>query len=60
MEQARILIVEDDAILAAHLSDTIEKFGYTPVGLAGTAEQAIALASEKFPDAILMDIKLRG
>ena len=60
MNTARILIVEDDAILAAHLSDTIEKLEYHVAGLAGIGEQAVAMAIETLPDAILMDIRLRG
>jgi len=58
MSGERILIVEDDAILAMHLSSQLKKFGYrvdTPVA---TGEDAIASVEVNPPDLILMDIQL--
>jgi PAS domain S-box-containing protein len=60
MSTPRILIVEDDAILAAHLEDTLIQLGYQVTGLAATGSQAVKLALKGQPDAILMDIRLRG
>lgn len=55
-----ILIVEDEGIVAADLQDRVVSLGYDVVGVAGTGEAAIELAREQKPDAILMDILLKG
>lgn len=56
----RILIVEDDAIVASQLQRTITKMGYQSVGPVATGIEAVELALREYPDAILMDIKLKG
>ena len=56
----RILIVEDERIIAIDLQRRLEKFGYQVAGVASTAERAIELAHELLPDIILMDIMLSG
>ena len=58
--QNTILIVEDDAIVASQLQRTLHKMGYKSMGPVATGEEAIKLALKDFPDAILMDIKLKG
>lgn len=58
MESPRILIVEDDAIQAAHLRRTLANANYTIIGPAATGEVATVLAETKKPDLILMDIRL--
>lgn len=60
MNNERILIVEDEKIIAIDLQRRLERFGYSVVGMAGDGETAIALASELNPDIILMDIMLAG
>jgi len=60
MDPARILIVEDDAILAAHLEQTLIQLGYQVTDMAATGKSAVKKAGEQEPDAILMDIRLRG
>jgi PAS domain S-box-containing protein len=60
METARILIVEDDAILAVHLSDLLRQMGYQVAGMVATGAEAVRSALDQAPDAILMDINLRG
>lgn len=55
---ARVLIVEDEFLVAANLEQALEEFGYTPVGIAPDLEAALALAAEK-PDIALVDIHLR-
>jgi len=60
MGAARILIVEDDAILATHEEDTLARMGFQVIGITATGEQAIDLALSQQPDAILMDIRLSG
>ena len=60
MNPARILIVEDDAVLAVHLEEMLAQMGYQVTGLAATGNNAIQSALEQSPDVILMDIRLRG
>ncbi len=56
----RILIVEDDLVLAMVEARMVEELGYEVAGKARSGEEAIELARKNQPDAILMDIKLRG
>jgi PAS domain S-box-containing protein len=58
--RGRILIAEDDAILALRIRRTIETMGYDVVGLAATGEDAVRMAEELRPDVALMDVRLRG
>ncbi len=60
MSRSRILIVEDELIVAEDLKMTLNSLGYEVVGVSGTGEHAIELAAEKKPDIILMDIMLAG
>ncbi len=57
---ARILIAEDEAIVAEDLALTLQDLGYQVVGTASTGLLAIQLAEESKPDLVSMDIKLRG
>lgn len=56
----RILIVEDEALIAAELEARLVDLGYDVVGVAGHADQALALLETAEPDLALMDIRLRG
>ena len=58
--KAKILIVEDEGILAMGLKRKLDKFGYEIIGLATTGQEAIDLAGINKPDLVLMDIVLRG
>jgi PAS domain S-box-containing protein len=58
--QPRILIVEDEAVVARDIAQQLTDLGYEIVGHATNAEQAIALAGELRPSLVLMDIKLAG
>lgn len=58
MPQARVLIVEDEFLVAANLEAALEDFGFTTVGIAPDLEAALELAAEK-PDLALVDIHLR-
>ncbi|MCR4438168.1 MAG: response regulator [candidate division KSB1 bacterium] len=59
-DRPRILIVEDEAIVARDVESMLRDLGYQVVGIAATGEAAIAKAKETCPDLVLMDIKLRG
>lgn len=60
MNNERILIVEDEKIIAIDLQRRLERFGYSVVGMAGEGSEAVSLALELNPDIILMDIMLGG
>ena len=55
----KILIVEDQLIIAAELSNALKNFNYEVVGIANTTAKAISLTKEKLPDLVLMDIMLK-
>ena len=57
---ARILIVEDEGILAEDLGLSLENLGYSVEGKVSTGREAVNLAEDLRPDLILMDIKLQG
>ena len=60
MSRSRILIVEDERIVANDLRGRLDRIGYDVVGMACTGADAIALAREHTPDLVLMDITLKG
>lgn len=60
MSLTRILIVEDDMIIAANISLQLTNLGYEVTGIETKGEEAIHHAIETKPDIILMDIQLKG
>jgi DNA-binding NarL/FixJ family response regulator len=56
----RVMLVEDEVIVAWDIAETVKRLGYDIVGMADTAEQAVRLAEQLAPDVILMDIRLNG
>ena len=60
MNNEKILIVEDEKIIALDLQRRLERFGYTVVGMASEGEAAVELARQAEPDIVLMDILLAG
>ena len=56
--QARILIVEDEVMLAKDLARTLKQLGYEVAGRVSSSDEALKLVEESRPDLILMDIKL--
>ncbi len=58
MNKEKILIVEDEKIIALDLQRRLERFGYTVVGMASEGEAAVELAGKAGPDIVLMDIHL--
>jgi PAS domain S-box-containing protein len=55
-----ILIVEDERIIARDLQQTLNDMGYDAFAIAASAEEAVACASRKHPDVVLMDIRIKG
>jgi PAS domain S-box-containing protein len=60
MNPYRILIVEDEAIVAMNIEERLAGMGYQPAGRAASGEQALADAQIQCPDLVLMDIQLQG
>jgi PAS domain S-box-containing protein len=60
MSKTTVLIVEDEAIIAADLAGKLEQLGYEIIGTAAEGEEAIMLACRFRPQVILMDIWLKG
>jgi RNA polymerase sigma-70 factor, ECF subfamily len=56
----RVLIVEDELLIANEHTRLVEELGALPVGKACTAADAVRLAERLRPDLILMDVRLRG
>ncbi len=57
--QSKILIVEDESIVALDIKRRLEKLGYQVTGMAARAQQAMTLIEDDLPDVILMDIHLK-
>ena len=55
---ARILVVEDERVLALDRTETLDELGYTVAGTATRGEEAIELARRLHPHLILMDVGL--
>ncbi len=60
MNKKRVLIVEDESIVALDIHDRLSNLGYEIVDIAATGKKAIDLALKHKPDLILMDVHLRG
>jgi CheY-like chemotaxis protein len=56
----RILVVEDEKIVAADLEVKLQRMGHQVVGKAASGEEAIQLAQELKPGLVLMDVRLQG
>lgn len=56
----RIVIVEDERILALNLQQRLLKLGYEVPAIAGSAEQALFFVGRENPDLVLMDIHIDG
>ncbi|HSR17830.1 MAG TPA: response regulator, partial [Ignavibacteriaceae bacterium] len=59
-QSPKILIVENEQIVALDIARNLKSFGYEIAGMATTGENALKLTSEENPDLILMDIKIDG
>lgn len=56
----RILVVEDEFLLAAHIGSVLEDEGLEVVGPVGTLSEALKLARDESLDAALLDLNLDG
>ena len=60
MNQTRILVVEDEAIVGRDIAQQLVLLGYKTAALTPQGEQALILAEQLRPDLVLMDIQLAG
>ncbi len=60
MSSAKIMIVEDNATVAEDCRDCMEHIGYEVASITASGEEAVEQAGSSRPDAVLMDICLRG
>lgn len=60
MAKAKVLLVEDESVVALEIKDRLLKMGYEVVGTLSRGEDAYETAKKTLPDLILMDIKLQG
>ncbi len=60
MKEIRVLVVEDEVIIAQCLTMELELMGYDVCGYVISGEEAIIKTKKKNPDVILMDINLSG
>ena len=56
----RVLVVEDELMIALDMCGKLEAMGYVPVGPAGTVDEALTLLEGERPDFALLDENLRG
>jgi len=59
-EPPRILIVEDDYLVAMEAEAALTDAGFAVAGIAASAEEAIALAASHAPQLVVMDVRLAG
>ena len=60
MLSAKILVVEDERIIAQDLKVRLQRLGYQVTGVASSGEEAVREAESGQPDLILMDLALKG
>jgi CheY-like chemotaxis protein len=60
MKKAKILVVEDQNIVALNIRNKLVNLGYTVPGTASTLEEAVKKAKLTNADLVLMDIMLKG
>jgi two-component system, response regulator PdtaR len=56
----KVLIVEDEMLIALDLKNRLERRGYQVLDLAASAAKAVELAVRDRPDIILVDVVLKG
>ena len=58
--QVKILIVEDEMLIAAKISTLLTELGYEVMGILARAEDALVQVQKNVPDIALLDIQLKG
>ncbi len=60
MSATRVMVVEDEAIVALNLREQLVRLGYKVVGVAGSGDRTLRMLGEVCPDVVLMDINIQG
>ena len=60
MSNAKIFIVEDEAIVAMNIEKRLQNSGYKVTGIASSSDQVLEKVEIEKPDLVLMDIKIKG
>jgi len=60
MSRKKILLVEDETVLALDIQRTLEADGHKVIAVVSSGDEAFQVISEKVPDLVLMDIHLEG
>ena len=58
--QRKVVIVEDEGLIAADLKGRLERAGYGVPAVAGSGAEALRIIRETAPDLVLMDIRIKG
>ena len=56
----KLLIVEDEFIIAQDIQNIVRQLGYAVMGTAKSAQEALTIIEQELPDLILLDIKIHG
>lgn len=56
--EARVLVIEDESIIALHIKSIVEGLGHSVLRIVRTRDEAVAAATELQPDLVLADISL--
>lgn len=59
-KNTRILVVEDEAIVARDLAERLEGLGYSVAGIAASGREALEMAGATHPNLVFMDITIQG
>jgi PAS domain S-box-containing protein len=60
MTPAKVLIVEDDRVVARDIQQQLRRLGHEVIGMTARGDHAVGLAEQARPDLVLMDIRLEG
>ena len=60
MAESRIMVVEDEGIVALDIQSKLESKGYEVPAVVASGEEAVRQAEATSPDLVLMDIQLEG
>ncbi len=60
VEEVRVALAEDEAIIRLDLRETLEEEGYTVVGDTGRGDEMLELVAATDPDVVILDIKMPG
>ncbi len=60
MVKGKIIVVEDESIIALDIENMLKKYGYAVPAVLNSGEEAVKKSEEIHPDLVLMDINLKG